>query len=103
MASNGGTRMSSDGAPAPHIAIPLTPLIGRARELDRVAERLRQSRLVTVSGPGGVGKTRLAVDVAHRYGDGAPDDVRFIDLAAIPIGGDVAAAVARTLDIGGVA
>ena len=67
-----------------NIPAPLTQMIGRKHELDQVAELVEVSRLVTIMGPPGAGKTRLAVetalDVAHRFGDGAwlvracPDD-----------------------------
>ena len=49
-----------------NLPAPLTSLIGRAAELQGIAEALRQSRLVTLTGPGGVGKTRLALEVARR-------------------------------------
>jgi predicted ATPase/DNA-binding winged helix-turn-helix (wHTH) protein len=54
-------------------------LIGRASSIDAVEEHLRHSRLVTVVGPGGVGKTRLAVAVAER----SPNESAFVDLAAV--------------------
>src|SRR5258708_22943990 len=57
--------------------------VGRAAELTRVPGLLRRSRLVTITGPGGVGKTRLAVrvagDLAGRYGDG----VHLAELSAV--------------------
>jgi predicted ATPase/class 3 adenylate cyclase len=61
----------------------LTPLIGRDEELAEIKTRLEQSRLVTLTGSGGVGKTRvalqLAADLMHDYGDG----VWFVDLSAL--------------------
>lgn len=64
---------------------PLTPLIGREQELARVKQALCDDtiRLVTLIGPGGVGKTRLALDVAHRLRSEFPDGAFFIDLTTI--------------------
>ena len=56
--------------PAPHHDLPRLPgeLVGRDAELDRLLELARATRLVTPTGTGGVGKTRLALEVAHRLG-----------------------------------
>lgn len=48
------------------IPVPLTPLIGRTEELAAVADAVRRSRLTTIIGTGGAGKTRIAVEVARR-------------------------------------
>ncbi|GAA4218028.1 ATP-binding protein [Actinocatenispora rupis] len=84
---------------------PLTRFVGRASDRLEVALLLREHRLVTLWGTGGVGKTRLAVQVAHDLLPGTPgaqprypDGVWFVDLAAAP-GGDPAAAVARSLGV----
>ncbi|WP_197359129.1 LuxR C-terminal-related transcriptional regulator, partial [Streptomyces clavuligerus] len=58
---SGGTRDAPPGSEPPR---PLDPFVGRRRELDRLRTLLRTSRLVTVTGPGGVGKTRLALEYA---------------------------------------
>ena len=84
--------------PEHNVPVPLTSLIGRSRELDGVSEMLRRTRLVTLTGPGGVGKTRLAIEVARRQIGRRPDGVWLVDLTAGP---DPAAEVARTLDVGG--
>jgi predicted ATPase/class 3 adenylate cyclase/tetratricopeptide (TPR) repeat protein len=60
-----------------------TPLIGRSRELARLAGLLAEHRLVTITGVGGVGKTRLAVQVAADVLDRFPDGAWFVALASI--------------------
>jgi predicted ATPase/class 3 adenylate cyclase len=62
---------------------PLTSFVGRQREVHRVTELVRTNRLVTLTGPGGTGKTRLAVEVARRSVDAFPDGTYFVDLSAI--------------------
>ena len=75
--------------------------VGRSRELDGIGETLRHTRLVTLTGPGGVGKTRLATKVARRQIGRRADGVWLVDLTAGPADPDPAAEVARTLDVGG--
>src|SRR5580692_1003169 len=57
--------------------------VGREAELSRVRELLRRSRLVTVTGTGGVGKTRLALRAAAEAAAGFPDGVYLVELAAV--------------------
>jgi predicted ATPase/DNA-binding CsgD family transcriptional regulator len=84
-----------------NVPVPLTPLIGRTRELDGVAETLNRTRLVTLTGPGGVGKTRLAFELARRQIGRRANGVWLVDLTASPADPDPAAEVARTLEVGG--
>ena len=60
-----------------------TALIGRQRQRDLVAEALQSSRLVTLTGVGGTGKTRLAVQVAADVAEVHPDGVGFVDLSSL--------------------
>ena len=62
---------------------PLTSFVGRASEVDKVAGLLGGYRLVTVTGPGGVGKTRLAAEVARRVAGRFADGVWLVELAAV--------------------
>ncbi|MEX0171954.1 BTAD domain-containing putative transcriptional regulator [Streptomyces sp. LMG1-1-1.1] len=76
------------GAPAgprpapPPLPAPLTDFVGRRRERERLASLVAASRLVTVVGPGGAGKTRLALEVGA--GSRLPGEVYFVDLGAVP-------------------
>lgn len=67
-----------------HLPAPATTLVGRREEIDDVAALLRgEARLVTLTGPGGVGKTRLALRAAHELASGFPDGVWFVGLADV--------------------
>jgi predicted ATPase/DNA-binding CsgD family transcriptional regulator len=76
---------------------PLTPLVGREREAVLAISLLRREevRLITLTGPAGVGKTRLAIRVAAEASDAFADGVRFVPLAALPDAGLVATTIAR--------
>lgn len=66
-----------------HLPARLSALVGRAAELDRISRLVARSRLVTLVGVAGSGKTRLAIEVARGAASLAPDGVWFIDLAAV--------------------
>ncbi len=86
-----------DAPPSPtNIAPPRSLFVGRERELLEVKARLRDERLVTLAGPGGCGKTRLAIEVAHdtrwRYADGTwiVDLSALSDASLVPLAGAAA-------------
>jgi predicted ATPase/DNA-binding winged helix-turn-helix (wHTH) protein len=80
--------------------LPLRPaLIGREEELADVVDLLGKERLVTIVGPGGVGKTRLAIAVGWRSTDAYPDGAWLVDLAPLSDPSLVVSAVATALDL----
>ena len=85
----------------PPLPVARTPLIGRERETAVVIDTLRQDgvRLVTLTGPGGVGKTRLAVQVADVASPHFPDGVAFVELAPLSDPALVMGSIARTLGV----
>ncbi|BBZ42470.1 helix-turn-helix transcriptional regulator [Mycobacterium conspicuum] len=70
-------------ATAPHLRVPLTSFIGRETEAADVQRLLAENRLVTVSGAGGAGKTRLALHVADRVAAGYDDGVCAVDFSPV--------------------
>ncbi|HUG14775.1 MAG TPA: LuxR C-terminal-related transcriptional regulator [Thermomicrobiales bacterium] len=77
--------MTATASRLPGLPTPLTPLIGREREVAAVASLLRddRARLVTLTGPGGSGKTRLAIQVTTEVAASFSDGARFVSLAPL--------------------
>ena len=98
-------RSESYNAPSPeravllHIPRPVSGLVGRQEECAEVARLLAGTRLLTLTGTGGVGKTRLALDVAARMTPRFRDGIWFVDLAGVTEEGLVANVVASTLEL----
>jgi len=84
-----------------HLSAPLTSFVGREREVGGVVDLLRRAdvRLVTLTGPGGVGKTRLALRVAGEAAAAFPDGVWFEALAPVRAPTLVPAAIASALEL----
>jgi non-specific serine/threonine protein kinase len=101
MAASASRTVGLENAEEHNVPVPLTSLVGRSRELEGISETLRRTRLVTLTGPGGVGKTRLATQLARRQIGRRADGVWLVDLTAGPANPHPAAEVARTLDVGG--
>jgi non-specific serine/threonine protein kinase len=74
-------------------------LVGRGPEIAAVRERLRASRVVTLTGPGGCGKTRLALRVAVLAADGFSHGARLVELASLTDPALVPASVAEALEV----
>ena len=85
----------------PALPVQPTPLIGREDELAAIELLLRSHRCVTLLGPGGVGKTRLALEIAQRRIDGRVENVYLAELAAVTEGDNVAAAIATSVGLSG--
>jgi len=83
------------------IALPaqLTSFLGRERELSAVSADLQRRRLLTLTGPGGTGKTRLAIETAARNADRFPGGVWFVPLASIAEPELIAPTIAASLGI----
>ena len=69
--------------PRPNLPIPLTSFIGRQKEMDEVIHLLKRTRLLTLTGSGGVGKTRLAIQSAHQVLPAFKDGVLWVDLSSL--------------------
>lgn len=82
-----------------HLPVPLTELLGRESAIAEVVVGLERARLLTLLGPGGVGKTRLSIASADVALPRFPDGVWFVDLAPLTEGAYVAETVARVLGV----
>ncbi|WP_239482916.1 winged helix-turn-helix domain-containing protein [Paraburkholderia sp. C35] len=77
------------------------PLFGREAALEEIDNRFALTRVVTLTGPGGVGKTCLAVELAHRKAAEAAFEVAFIDLSPFDSASDIARALDDTIAMPG--
>ncbi len=87
--------------PLPPLPRPSLPLLGREREMEQLRQLMKDPacRLVTVTGPGGVGKTRLALELAWEERDSLPDGVWFVSLAGTTEASTVPSTVLQALQV----
>jgi predicted ATPase len=106
-ADRGATRVFQE-SPVPNrrfaslastLPVPATPLVGRAADLASLVELTREHRVVTITGPGGVGKTRLVVELGRQLAPAFVDGVAFIALADIADAAAFVPALANALDV----
>jgi DNA-binding SARP family transcriptional activator len=84
------------GVPLP---VPLTPFVGRRADVAAALHQLGSARLLTLTGVGGAGKTRLAIEAARRSADSWPGGVFFADLARVEHGAEVATAIGEAAGV----
>jgi non-specific serine/threonine protein kinase len=82
-----------------NVPVPLTSFIGREKEVREITSLLRRNRLVTLLGPGGVGKTRLAIEASRKLLNEFGDGIWWIDLGGLNEGFLVSAEVARVVEM----
>jgi predicted ATPase/DNA-binding winged helix-turn-helix (wHTH) protein len=83
-----------------NVPLALTAFVGRERELVELKSLLAKSRLLSLVGPGGIGKTRLATQLAAEVSDAYRDGVWFADLVPVPDAASLASAVGQALNVG---
>jgi non-specific serine/threonine protein kinase len=98
-AFGGAAPISSPKAPLNNLVAQADRFIGRQAEKDQVAMLLEEARLLTLTGPGGIGKTRLALQVASETVDRFPDGTWMVDLGRISDPGLVPYAVASLVGV----
>ncbi len=80
-----------------NLPVAASPLLGREREIEELVDRLRSRRLVTITGPGGMGKTRLALQVAAELVGTVADGVFWVPLGALADSSLVASEIAQAI------
>ena len=93
-----GDGSAGDEAVADPVSVPIDPILGREREIDELLELMDRARVVTVVGPGGVGKTRLGLEVLRRRTPEQPAGC-VVELAPVRDPDATAAAVAAAIDV----
>jgi non-specific serine/threonine protein kinase len=94
-------RRVSSTTPRSNLPTPLTSFIGREKELKEISGLLSSCRLLTLTGPGGVGKTRLAIQIAHDSIKKFSDGVFWVGLGGLSDGSLIPQEIAQSLHVRG--
>lgn len=86
-------------SPKTNLPVPITSFVGREKEVDTIVQLFEKDRLITLTGTGGLGKTRLAIESSKRLLDKFKDGVWWIELAGLNDPSLVAQAVAKVLKV----
>jgi non-specific serine/threonine protein kinase len=86
-------------APKTNLPVPLTSFVGREKEISEVVDLLKEKRLLTLTGSGGVGKTRLAIEASNRLVNEFEAGISWVDLVGLSDASLVPQAVARVADV----
>src|SRR5579884_3087778 len=97
--SSDSTKITQPETAHTNIPLPLTGFVGRERELVEIKQLLNSTRLLTLTGPGGCGKTRLTIEMARDLSEYYPDGVRFVDLSTASEPALLLERVAMALDV----
>lgn len=81
------------------IPIPRTPILGREKEVEELTHLLEQHSVVTITGTGGIGKTRVAIEICQRINTETPDNIFFVSMATLTDTKEVMPALADVLGI----
>jgi predicted ATPase/DNA-binding SARP family transcriptional activator len=92
-------RQTPTRVPRTNLRAQLTSFVGRDEEVARIGKLLDENRLVTLVGPGGAGKTRLAVESGSTLVDDVPDGIWFVELASVSDAADVPQTVLGSLGL----
>ncbi|HYF61190.1 MAG TPA: helix-turn-helix domain-containing protein [Herpetosiphonaceae bacterium] len=84
-----------------NLPVSLTSFVGRETDLAALHDLLARQQLISIVGPGGVGKTRVAIHLARRHLAGYPDGVWFVPLAGLEQAGEITPAIITTLGLAG--
>jgi predicted ATPase/DNA-binding SARP family transcriptional activator len=85
--------------PTAGLPAPITRFVGRESELRETLDLLGTTRLLTLTGPGGSGKSRMALELARAMAATRLAEVHFVALASLPVGGSVTRVIAQGLDV----